>query len=187
MKTKIIFVRHGEVNNPNNIWYGRIPGFYLSKKGKSQISETAHRLAKNKIAVIYASPLLRTKQSAKIIANVLNLPIKYDSKLLEVNSSWQGKTISYINSHSDNFNIYASSTKNITGETIEELSDRVQQFINSIISVNKDASIVVVTHGDPIMIVKALVNKLPITISSLRQKDKYIKEGEFFIAEFNSQ
>ena len=46
MKTKIIFVRYGEVNNPNNIWYGRIPGFYLSKKGKSQISETAHRLAK---------------------------------------------------------------------------------------------------------------------------------------------
>src|ERR1035437_6847034 len=118
MTTRIFFIRHGEVINPNKIWYGRIPGFSLSANGKKQILKAAQILAENKIDAIYASPLLRTKQSAMLIADTLGLPVNYSNNLLEVDSSLQGKTFSYIFSHSLKFNVFASSENKINGETI---------------------------------------------------------------------
>lgn len=186
MTTRIFFVRHGEVNNPNNIWYGRFPGFPLSANGEKQILKTAKTLLAHDIDAIYASPLLRTKQSAMIIADTLRLSVNYSDNLLEVHSSLQGKTFAHIASHW-NENIYASSENKIIGETIEHLSERMQQFITKVIEDHKGKNIVAVSHGDPIMIVKAKIKKLPLRINSIRPIKGYIKQAEIYTAEFNSQ
>lgn len=187
MTTRIFFVRHGEVINPNKIWYGRIPRFSLSANGKKQILKAAQILAKNKIDAIYASPLLRTKQSAMLIADTLRLPVNYSNNLLEVDSSLQGKTFSYIFSHSLKFNVFASSENKIIGETIEQLLNRMKEFIAGINKFYPGKNIVAVTHGDPIMIVKAHMEKLPTKIDSIRLNNKYIQEGKIYTTEFNSQ
>lgn len=187
MTTRIFFVRHGEVINPNKIWYGRIPGFSLSANGKKQILKAAQILAENKIDAIYASPLLRTKQSAMIIAEALHLPVNYSDNLLEADSSLQGKTFSYISSHMLKSDIFASSGNKIIGESIEQLSNRMQEFITWINKSYLGKNIVAVTHGDPIMIVKAQVEKMPISIDSIRTSTEYIQEGKIYIAEFNFQ
>lgn len=184
MNTKIFFVRHGEVNNPNKVWYGRLPGFSLSSNGKKQMSETAQQLCKNKIDAIYSSPLLRAKQSAVIISNILNLPINYSDDLLEIKSSMQGKTFAYILYCSIKLNIFASPKNKILGETIEDVAQRMKKFIARIIKKHKGKNIVVVTHGDPIMIVKAQIKRLPIEINSIRPIKGYIQPGEIYMAEF---
>lgn len=186
MTTKIFFVRHGEVDNPNKIWYGRFSGFPLSANGEKQILKTAQFLSAHDINAIYASPLLRTKQSAKIIADTLRLSVNYSDHLLEVHSSLQGKTFDCIASHWAE-NIYASSKNKIIGETIEQLSERMQKFITKIIKSHAGKNIVAVSHGDPIMIVKAHVEKLPIKIDSIRPVSGYIERGGMYAAEFNSQ
>lgn len=187
MTTRIFFVRHGKVNNPKKVWFGRLPGFRLSTQGKKQISETARILVKNKIDAIYASPLLRTKQSAKIIGDILNLPVNYSYDLLEIKSSMQGKSTDYIYSQSPNFNLFSSPTNSIKGETIDDVAKRVQKFTTEIIKNHKGKNIIAVTHGDPIMIAKAQFENLPIKIESLRPANGYIQEGKIYLAEFNSQ
>ncbi len=186
MTTRIFFVRHGEVNNPNKIWYGRLPGFSLSQNGKIQIAKTAQLLAKKNISAIYSSPLLRTSETAKIIADTLNLPINYSDDLLEIESSMQGRTRDYVLANTINFNVYSSSENNITGETIKDVAERTREFIDKIIKNHSGKNIAAVTHGDSILIAKALIEKLPITIDSIRPKG-YFKQGGTYIAKFNSQ
>jgi broad specificity phosphatase PhoE len=187
MTTRIFFVRHGDVVNPKNIFYGRLPGFTLSPTGKKQIQKTAQALARNSIDAIYASPLLRTKQSALIIANTLRLPVNYSDNLLEVDTSAQGNTFDYISTHWPNINIYSSSENKIIGETIGQLSNRIREFIIKMNKSHPGKNIVAVSHGDPIMIARVHAEKLPIKLESLRPDRGYIQKGEIYIAEFNSQ
>lgn len=187
MKTRIFFVRHGEVTNPNNIFYGRLSGFPLSLNGKKQILKTARSLADTEIDAIYASPLLRAKQSAKIIADTLRLSVNYSDHFLEVHSSLQGKTFDYIASHYAKENIYASLENKVTGETLKQVFRRMQEFIAEIHEFHRGKNIIAVSHGDPIMIAKAHVEKLPIIIDSIRPDNGYIQKGEIYLAEFNSR
>lgn len=189
MTTKIFFVRHGEVDNPNKIIYGRFPGFGLSKKGKEQIAKTAQILAKNKISAIYSSPLLRTKQSARIISKALGLPTHYSDKLLEVKSPMEGKTRRYVLENTISYNVFASKESNSAGETIQGVALRMKKFIAEIRKKYVRTNVVAVTHGDPIMIVKAIIRGLPLVISSLRPTNTkdYMGHAEIYVAEFNSQ
>lgn len=179
MKTQIYFIRHGEVFNPQKVWYGRLPYYSLSAIGRLQIENTAKILLDKNIDVIYSSPLLRTRQSAEVIKIKLQLPkVYFSDKLLEVKSSLQGNTDAYM--LSINYNFYASQEKKIIGETIEQVSKRMQQFIDKVLKFHKGKSIAVVSHGDPIMAVKLMVTGLPLTIQSLRRKDKAIGLGGIY-------
>jgi len=167
--------------------YGRLPGFALSSKGKKQIAKTAKLLSKKNVSAIYASPLLRTKQSAKIIADILHLPINYSEDILEVKSSLQGQTFSYISDHFPKLNVYAFAKNNFSDETIEDVEQRMQEFADKIIKKYKGKNIVVVGHGDPIMIIKAQREGLPMEIDSIRPVKGYIQPGEIYMTEFNSR
>lgn len=180
MNTFIYFVRHGKVYNPTDVWYGRLPRFALSKEGKAQIEQTAKFLAKEDINYIYTSPLLRAKQTADIIKHKLKLrKMRFAKDLLEIKSSLQGTSFNYIKKL--NYNVFAEPGSGITGETIEEISDRMQQFIRTMIKKHPGKKIVAVSHGDPIMLVKAKLQGLPITNESLRPgPENYIQQGEVY-------
>lgn len=187
MITRIFFVRHGEVDNPDKVMYGRLPGFPLSQNGRNQITKTAQFLSEENISAIYSSPLLRTKQTAEIISEILYLPINYSEEILEVRTSLQEKTFSYVAAHFPKMNVYISVKNNPSDETIENIAKRMQKFVDKIIKKHKGKNIVVVGHGDPIMIFKANKEKLPMKIDSIRPIKGYIKTGEIFLAEFNSR
>jgi len=70
---KVFLLRHGEVSNPKSVLYGRLPGFYLSKKGKIHIKKTALKLKGDKVQKIYSSPLERAVETAKILISELSL------------------------------------------------------------------------------------------------------------------
>lgn len=61
----------------------------LSDDGMVQAQQLAKRLKKEKIAHIFASPFLRTVQTANAVAEMLNLPIKLETGLSEwLNPVW---------------------------------------------------------------------------------------------------
>ncbi|KOP26385.1 phosphoglycerate mutase [Hapalosiphon sp. MRB220] len=61
----------------------------LSEDGFIQAKQLANRLKKEKIAYIFASPFLRTVQTANAVAEVLDLPIKLETGLSEwLNPAW---------------------------------------------------------------------------------------------------
>src|SRR5688500_3429429 len=91
MASSIYLIRHGQVHNPNQIIYGRLPNISLSDEGKTSIEKTANFLETKNISRIITSPLLRTKQSAQIISESLNIPEASESpNLLEIRSSFEG-------------------------------------------------------------------------------------------------
>lgn len=64
----------------------------ISDDGEIQAQQLAQRLKQENIAHIFASPFLRTVQTANYVAEVLDLPIKLESGLSEwLNPKWMPK------------------------------------------------------------------------------------------------
>lgn len=181
MRTEVYFIRHGQVYNPQRIWYGRMPFYHLTKKGRFQIEKVAKHLSDKNISLIYSSPLLRARQSARILRNKLKIrKIHFSQKISEVKSSFEGSTEAYLKSIK--YNVFASKENKIEGETIEDLADRMRKFVARIVKLHKGKHVVVVSHGDPIMMVKAQAEGLPIKNESIRPGRKdYIKPGEIYL------
>lgn len=55
----------------------------LTSKGREEAELLAKKLASNGIARIFSSPLARTRETAEIIATILNLEVTEDSRLRE--------------------------------------------------------------------------------------------------------
>src|SRR5579864_9664303 len=160
MSTTIYLIRHGEVSNPDQIWYGRLPNFYLSELGKKQIEITANYLLDKNITAIYTSPLIRAKQSGEIIAKKLDSPpIIISQELNEIITSYEGKSLTITNAINDDF--YFSPGRKKNDETMEEIATRMKQFVTNAVKKYYGKSIVAVSHGDPCMILSASINQLP--------------------------
>jgi broad specificity phosphatase PhoE len=86
-------VRHGEVYNPDGIIYGRLPGYRLSAAGEEMARKAAAWLAGRDIALVRSSPLERAVQTATAIADVLDLTVETDERLLESGSAFEGHRI----------------------------------------------------------------------------------------------
>ena len=78
------FLRHGEHGLLGKVLAGRMPGVGMTERGRAEIASQAERLAREKIAAIYASPLQRTRETAEIVAARLSLPIEFRDDLLEL-------------------------------------------------------------------------------------------------------
>ncbi len=181
----IYFIRHGKVKNPNNIWYGRLHGYCLSPQGIKKIEDATNFLSDKNIEQIYSSPLVRAKQSANILSDRLKVgPIRIAKDLLEVKSSLEGKSFEHVRLLK--FNVFYSVENGVVGETIENLADRIKSFTNKILKENDNKNIAVVSHGDPIMTFKALIENLPLELSSIRSnsKWKYIEPGEVYSVKY---
>lgn len=84
-------LRHGEVCNPANILYGRLPGFGLSPRGNAQAEAAASFLADRPIGFISVSPLERARQTAQPLADAFALEPEPDDRLTEAGSLHEGE------------------------------------------------------------------------------------------------
>lgn len=93
-QTRIHLIRHGEVFNPDNILYGRLPGFRLSEKGRAQADAVAAALAGRDIVAVIASPLQRAQETAAPIAAAHGLSVDTDENLIESTNVFEGRRVS---------------------------------------------------------------------------------------------
>jgi broad specificity phosphatase PhoE len=93
--TRIHLVRHGEVHNPDGVLYGRLPQFALSESGQKMADAAAAELKRSgaKIAAIFTSPLLRTRESAESLKQVFKLEPVADERLIEPYNIFEGKRL----------------------------------------------------------------------------------------------
>ena len=90
--TVVHLMRHGEVENPGGVLYGRLPGYHLSELGRRMAEQVAEHLADHDIAYVAASPLERAQETAMPIAKAHGLQIAVDERLIEADNTFQGKT-----------------------------------------------------------------------------------------------
>jgi broad specificity phosphatase PhoE len=178
MNTYIYLIRHGEVYNPHGTLYGRLPKFGLSENGKKEIEQTAAFLKDKHIDSIYSSPLLRARQTAEIIRKTLRLKKSTTrAGLIEVLTSYQGEKFADL-SH-DQSEIYLA-PKSQTDETIEQIAARMQSVIKKLLKTNPGKHMVLVSHGDPLMILQGVIRGMPLSFDSVRTNKHYtyMQHGE---------
>jgi broad specificity phosphatase PhoE len=177
MQTIVYLVRHGEVNNPDNIIYGRLPNFGLTEKGIEQLTKTAEFLKKKEISELFSSPMHRAEQSATIIQRILNLDaITIVDQINEVRTSYQGQLFSDLDNLQSE--IYLKPLYP-TDETIEQIAKRMQDFLTHILKSFAGKHIVAVSHGDPIMVIKTIIEGKPLTFENFKVRP-YIQHGEVY-------
>jgi len=93
-RTVVHLLRHGEVENPQGVLYGRLPGFYLSALGEQMAERAAQALAGADLAAVIASPLERAQQTAQPIAAKHNLPIQGEPLIIEAENIFEGQRVS---------------------------------------------------------------------------------------------
>jgi broad specificity phosphatase PhoE len=158
--TSLYFVRHGEVHNPQNIFYGRKDDFRLSKKGQHQAQAVADLLGDKPLAAIFSSPLLRTMQTAEIIRTRHdNLTIESSELLNEVYSPFDGHPLSELIAR--NWDVYTGVAPDYEQPT--DILSRAQRFITDVRQRYSGQYIVAVTHRDVIVFLTLWLNDIPVT------------------------
>jgi broad specificity phosphatase PhoE len=90
LTTVVHLVRHGEVENPAGVLYGRIPGYHLSPAGQQMAAAAAAFLAGRDVTVVKSSPLERAQETAAPIAAEFGLPVEIDDRLIEPWNHFEG-------------------------------------------------------------------------------------------------
>jgi broad specificity phosphatase PhoE len=88
--TIVHLLRHGEVENPAGIIYGRLPGYHLSANGRSMASAAADYFAGRPVVALFCSPLERAQETARPVAERLGLDIVTDDRLIESSNHFEG-------------------------------------------------------------------------------------------------
>jgi len=91
MTRAVHVLRHGEVENPEKILYGRQPGWRLSTRGQEMAHAVAEWSQDLNLGAIHASPLQRAQETAAPIAAKHKLEINTDERLIEAGNIFEGK------------------------------------------------------------------------------------------------
>ena len=151
MKTTIVFIRHGEVENSREVIYGRLPRFGLSTLGRRQAAAAANALSLNRLMTlefpkaIFCSPMLRARQTAQIITNQLPELEKHISRRLnEVYSLYEGDPVALV--ERSHWNIYEGIPANYE-QPIDVLA-RALKFTAAVRRKFPGECVLAVSHGD---------------------------------------
>jgi broad specificity phosphatase PhoE len=145
--TRISFVRHGEVHNPQRVFYGRLPGFGLSDRGRRQARAAADALRHRQIAALYTSPLLRALQTARAIQALHpDLPLCVTRDLSEVYCPYDGQPHAVLDAIG--WDVYSGAETPY--EQPPDLLARTLRFVAAARSRHPGQHVIAATHGDVI-------------------------------------
>jgi broad specificity phosphatase PhoE len=150
--TEIWLVRHGQTD-----WNleGRLQGQLdvpLNETGLEQARALAEKLKGTKFSAIYASDLMRARQTAGIISVSVGLPVIFDPRLREIHQG-EGHGMLF----SDVINQFENTLENRThdpvnsrlpgGESVSELAARFRSCMDDVAAIKYEHPVLVVAHG----------------------------------------
>lgn len=166
--TVILLVRHTDVHNPDNVLYGRLPGFRLSEKGIEQARQTARALADEPIVAFFSSPMLRARQTTSYLAEPFpGVPVKTTTLLAEMRTSWQGTPF---DAFAPDFTCFEH-RRTPTDESAAQVAGRMLRFLRFVHHRYSGNVVVGVSHGDPIKFALLCAQGWPATGHTARQPD----------------
>lgn len=149
----IYIVRHGETNyNKEKRMQGQTD-IELNETGRSLAKDIAEQFKDIKIDEIVASDLRRASETAEIVNQYHELPIRLDKRLREFNyGTIEGRLRDEITP--ETWTRYNKDPHSFEAETMEDIFKRVSDFWNELSLNCKNKNILVVSHGGPIKISK---------------------------------
>lgn len=154
---KIFLIRHGEQEYPYNEQGRKVVSSLdapLVELGREQIRELGGKLTEEgqTLDALYTSPILRARQSTKVLADELEIPNTYVVNELEENSPNSAEGHTYDELEERGGDIYAHPFSP-NQEGLNHLVERTRDAVKFILSDAKQRgfrSVGIVGHGDPL-------------------------------------
>lgn len=146
----IHLVRHGEVENPTGILYGRLPGYSLSERGERMAALAATSLAGRDVTALVASPLQRARESAAPWAQAFGLPIAIDDRIIEPWNVFEGARMREAVRKPRNWKYLLRPRVPSWGEPYVQVRDRMLAAMGEAWDTVDDGEVVLVGHQMPI-------------------------------------
>ncbi len=160
MSTTVHVARHGEVENPEKILYGRQPGWRLSTRGQ-QMAETLGEWSKSiNLGALHVSPLQRAQETAAPIARAHGVEITTDERLIEAANVFEGKSFelgSGVLKHPSSWRHLYNPWKPSWGEPYEEQINRMLAAVFAARKAANGKDAIVVSHQLPIWILRSAI------------------------------
>jgi broad specificity phosphatase PhoE len=159
-RTIVHLVRHGEVDNPTKVLYGRLPGFRLSVAGEQMAHTATAALAGRDVRVVRSSPLERAVQTARPIAAQFGVEVEIDERLIESDNVFEGKTFGVGDGalrRPANWRHVVNPFRPSWGEPYAEVAARVLAACDDARAAAAGAEAVLVSHQLPIWVTRRAV------------------------------
>ena len=160
MSTTVHVARHGEVENPEKILYGRQPGWRLSTRGQ-QMADTLGEWSKSiNVGALHVSPLQRAQETAAPIARAHGIEITTDDRLIEAANIFEGKSFelgSGVLKHPSSWRHLYNPWKPSWGEPYEEQINRMLAAIFAAKKAANGKDAIVVSHQLPIWTLRSAI------------------------------
>ncbi|MFD8804096.1 histidine phosphatase family protein [Streptomyces sp. NPDC059597] len=155
-------MRHGEVDNPAGVLYGRLPDYHLSELGRRMAERVAEHLAPRDITYVVSSPLERAQETATPIAKAHGLDLATDERLIEAENVFQGKTFGVGDGalrKPENWKHLVNPFKPSWGEPYIDQVVRMTGALNAAKDRARGHEAVLVSHQLPIWILRSYVER----------------------------
>jgi broad specificity phosphatase PhoE len=161
LTVRIHLVRHGEVENPRGIIYGRLPGYNLSERGRLQAEQAADHLRNQPIGLVWSSPLERAQETADIIAALHSLEVTIDWRVIESETTLEGLTRSLAGFVRRPWRLwrFRNPLKPSWGESFSEVKARMLAAIDDAVVQAGGKDAVIVSHQTPVLVARQSLMK----------------------------
>ena len=152
-RTVVHLLRHGEVDNPAGVLYGRLPNYHLSEAGVLMAKRATAALEGHDIVLLVSSPLERAVETATPVAEQFELEIRTDDRLIEPTNFFEGRTFGVGDGalrHPANWRHLVNPFRPSWGEPYAEVAARVLAAVTTARDAARGHEAVCVSHQLPI-------------------------------------
>ena len=160
MSSTVHVIRHGEVENPKKILYGRQPGWRLSERGQAMAQVIGEWSKDIDLGALHVSPLQRAQETAAPISAAHNIAITTDERLIEAANIFEGKSFepgSGVLKHPASWRHLYNPFKPSWGEPYEEQINRMLAAIFAAKDAANGKDAIVVSHQLPIWSLRSAI------------------------------
>ena len=160
MTTRILLVRHGATVLTAQDRFAGSTDVPLGEEGRQQVRQLALRLATEPLTAIYSSPMARTLETARVIAEPHGLPVRLSPGLREIDHGhWEGLTrqeaITRYPTEYAAWEAHPLHAAPAGGENGLEVLTRARAALDSIVSTHPGEQVLVVSHKATIRLLVA--------------------------------
>ncbi|MEK7589470.1 MAG: class I tRNA ligase family protein [Patescibacteria group bacterium] len=186
---EFILARHGltdrgsvEKNMIINSYTGEYDIYELNDEGRKQIADMADKLKKEKIGIIIVSPFKRTQGTAKIISEVLGIPVETDERLGEIKHglACEGKT--HAQCVEQLGTIVAMDARRGDGDSWRDVKARMMAVVVELDKKYEGKNILIISHGDPLWILASAMMNRDDADTLAKKSEIYLKQGTYMKA-----
>jgi broad specificity phosphatase PhoE len=157
MATMLFLMRH--VSHPlvGRVLCGRMPGVHLDAQGRMESARLARRLAGERLAAVYSSPMARAVETARPIAERQGIEPRLSEAITEIDfGAWAGRGFDALDPDPQwqHWNAHRSEARAPGGESMQEVRARTRRFVAELCEAHPEAAVAAVSHGD---VVKAIL------------------------------